>query len=161
LLTLARNPGRGVLQCEPVDLAHVVSACARDAAGAAGARNVVLDTSAESAIVDGDERRLRELARNLLENAIRHARSRVRIASSRNGRTCAILVEDDGEGVAPEDRERIFERFYRRTQDASGTGLGLAIVRWIASAHEGTVAVDGAEGGGARFVATLPAHVQA
>jgi signal transduction histidine kinase len=158
LLTLARNPGRAVLQCEPVDLAHVVSGCARDAASAANARNVAIEAAPESAIVDGDERRLRELARNLLENAIRHARSRVRIASSRNGRTCSIVVEDDGDGVAAEDRERVFERFYRRTQDPNGTGLGLAIVRWIASAHDGTVGVDGNEHGGARFVATLPAH---
>lgn len=161
LLTLARNPGRAVLQCEPVDLAHVVTACARDVALAAGERNVRIDATGESAIVDGDERRLRELGRNLLENAVRHARTRVTIASSRNGKTCSIVVEDDGDGVAPEDRERIFERFYRREQDASGTGLGLAIVRWIAHAHEGAVAVDGAPGGGARFVATLPAHLQA
>jgi signal transduction histidine kinase len=161
LLTLARDPGRAVLQCEPVDLAHVVTVCAHDAAAAANARSVSVDAAPESAIVDGDERRLRELARNLLENAVRHARSRVRIASSRNGRTCSIVVEDDGAGVAPEDRERIFERFYRRVQDDRGTGLGLAIVRWIASAHEGTVSVDGAPGGGARFVATFPAHIQA
>lgn len=161
LLTLARNPGRAVLQCEPVDLARVVTACARDAASVANARNVRIDALPESAIVDGDERRLRELARNLLDNAVRHARTRVNIASSRNGRTCSIVVEDDGDGVAPEDRERVFERFYRRTQDDSGTGLGLAIVRWIASAHDGTVSVDGASGGGARFVATLPAHTQA
>lgn len=158
LLTLARNPGRAVLQCEPVDLALVVTTCARDAALSANARNVRIETAADSAIVDGDERRLRELARNLLENAVRHARSRVTIASSRNGRTCSIVVEDDGEGVAPGERERVFERFYRRTQDQHGTGLGLAIVRWIVNAHEGTVGVEGSEAGGARFVATLPAH---
>lgn len=158
LLTLARNPGRAVLQCEPVDLAHVVTACARDAGSAANARSVRIETAPESAIVDGDERRLRELARNLLENAVRHAHSRVSIASSRNGRTCSIVVEDDGDGVAPEDRERVFERFYRRSQDGSGTGLGLAIVRWIANAHEGSVSVENADSGGARFVATLPAH---
>ncbi|HEY1976021.1 MAG TPA: HAMP domain-containing sensor histidine kinase [Candidatus Baltobacteraceae bacterium] len=161
LLTLARNPGRAVLQCEPVDLALVVTTCTRDAAAAANARNVRIEAVTDSAIVDGDERRLRELARNLLENAVRHARSRVSIASSRNGRTCSIVVEDDGDGVAPDERERVFERFYRRTQDHSGTGLGLAIVRWIASAHDGTVVVDAAPGGGARFVATLPAHIQA
>jgi signal transduction histidine kinase len=161
LLTLARNPGRAVLQCEPVDLAHVVSTCARDAAQAANARNVRIEAIPESAIVDGDERRLRELARNLLENAVRHAHNQVTISSSRNGRTCSIVVEDDGDGVPPDDRERIFERFFRRTQDASGTGLGLAIVRWIANAHDGAVSVDAAPGGGARFVATLPAHTQA
>jgi len=158
LLTLARNPGRSVLQCEPVDLGGVVSAGARDVAAEAAARNVAIDISAASAIVDGDERRLRELARNLLENAVRYARSAVRVASERNGRSCSIVVEDDGAGVAPEDRERIFERFFRRSEDGSGTGLGLSIVRWIAQAHDGTVTVGDAAGGGARFVATLPAH---
>jgi len=158
LLTLARNPGRSVLQCEPVDLGGVVSAGARDVAAEAAARNVAIDISAASAIVDGDERRLRELARNLLENAVRYARSAVRVASERNGRSCSIVVEDDGAGVAPEDRERIFERFFRRSEDGTGTGLGLSIVRWIAQAHDGTVTVGDAAGGGARFVATLPAH---
>jgi len=111
-----------------------------------------------SAIVDGDERRLRELARNLLENGVRHARASVRIASQRNGRTCDVVVEDDGEGVPPDDRERVFERFYRRRDDGVGTGLGLAIVRWIAHAHGGNVALTQAAQGGARFVATFPAH---
>ena len=161
LLTLARNPGRSVLQCEPVDLGAIVASGARDVAIAAATRNVTVDVIANSVIVNGDERRLRELARNLLDNAVRYARTRVRIASERNGRSCAIVVEDDGEGVAPPDRERIFERFYRRSQDNSGTGLGLAIVRWIANAHEGNVTVDSAQMGGARFVASLPAHPQA
>jgi signal transduction histidine kinase len=158
LLTLARSPGRGVLQCEPVDLGAIVTACAREVAAVAATRHVRIETNPVSAIVDGDERRLRELARNLLENAIRHARGCVRIASEQNGRTCSIVVEDDGEGVAPHERERIFERFYHRTQDNNGTGLGLAIVRWIAQAHHGTVSADAARQGGARFIATLPAH---
>ncbi|HVA34335.1 MAG TPA: HAMP domain-containing sensor histidine kinase [Candidatus Baltobacteraceae bacterium] len=158
LLTLARDPGRSVLQCEPVDLAAVVAHAAQDAAGGARARGIALESAPVSAIVDGDERRLRELARNLLENAIRYAGSAVRIGSERNGRTCRIVVEDDGAGIPPDERERIFERFYRRTQDATGTGLGLAIVAWIAHAHDGTVTVDTAPAGGARFVATLPAR---
>ncbi|MBV8149749.1 MAG: HAMP domain-containing histidine kinase [Candidatus Eremiobacteraeota bacterium] len=158
LLTLARSPGRGVLQCEPVDLGAIVAACARDAAPAAALHNVRIESNASSAIVDGDARRLRELVRNLLENAIRHARTCVWIASEQSGRTCSIVVEDDGQGVEPHERERIFERFYRRAQDGSGTGLGLAIVRWIAHAHHGSVGAAGAAAGGARFVATLPAH---
>jgi signal transduction histidine kinase len=158
LLTLARDPGRSVLQCEPVDLAAIVASCARDARPLAAARNITLESAPGSAIVDGDERRLRELARNLLENALRHAHRAVAIASRRNGRYCEIVVEDDGDGVAPALRERIFERFYRQTQDETGTGLGLAIVRWIATAHEGTVTVDASSKGGARFVASIPAH---
>jgi signal transduction histidine kinase len=158
LLTLARDPGRGVLQCEPVDLAAIVAACMREAAAPAGTRGIVITNDSVSAIVDGDERRLRELVRNLLENAVRHARSRVEIAARRNGHHCEIVVDDDGGGVEPADREKIFERFYRRAADGTGSGLGLAIVRWIAHAHEGTVTVGEAPERGARFVVAIPAH---
>jgi signal transduction histidine kinase len=157
LLTLARDPNRAVLMCEPVDLAAVTLSCVRETQAAAGARGVRLDSATQSAIVDGDERRLKELVRNLLENAIRHARGSVRVATHGNGKTCEIVIDDDGEGVPAPDRERIFERFYRRSQDGSGTGLGLAIVAWIVRAHEGTITVGTAPEGGARFVATLPA----
>lgn len=158
LLTLARQPRQGVLQCEPIDLAAVVARSARDVGAAAQARSIRLEALPASAIVDGDERRLRELARNLLENAVRHARSHVRIASRRNGRNCEIVVEDDGDGIPPADRERVFERFYRRSDDGSGTGLGLAIVRWIAQAHAGSVSIVPSDNGGARFVASIPEH---
>jgi signal transduction histidine kinase len=158
LLTLARSPGRGVLQCEPVDLAALVNSCTREVGPLASSRQIEIQSAAESAIVDGDARRLKELIRNLLENAVRHASGHVRIASQRSGRICEILVEDDGGGVPPEDRERVFERFYRRASDGGGAGLGLAIVRWIAHAHNGTVTVGDAPGGGARFTASLPAY---
>jgi len=158
LLTLARDPGRRALQCEPVDLAAIVAFCSRESEPVANERGIRVDAAPATAIVEGDERRLRELARNLLDNAVRHARSRVSIASRRNGRLCEIVVEDDGEGVPPGERERIFERFYRRANDGSGTGLGLAIVRWIARAHDGIVTVDEAASGGARFVAGIPAR---
>lgn len=158
LLTLARHPAPRALHCEPVDLAAVVAAASRDRQPLADARQVRIDVVQESAIVEGDERRLRELAGNLLDNALRHAHHAVRVSSRRAGRQCEIVVEDDGEGIPPEERERVFERFYRRANDGSGTGLGLAIVRWIASAHGGGVTVGDSAGGGARFVAALPAH---
>jgi signal transduction histidine kinase len=158
LLTLARDPARRALQCEPVDLAAVVANSSRDTQPLASARGVAVETSATSAIVDGDERRLRELTRNLLDNAIRHAHASVSIASRRNGRLCEIVVDDDGDGVPPPERERIFERFYRRANDGTGTGLGLAIVRWIARAHDGAITIGEAPSGGARFVAAIPAH---
>jgi signal transduction histidine kinase len=158
LLTLARDPARPALHCEPVDLASVVTRTSRDAEPVATSRGIRLESAAASAIVEGDERRLRELARNLVDNAIRHARGRVTIVSRRNGRLCEIVVEDDGDGIPPQERERVFERFYRRSNDGSGTGLGLAIVRWIAAAHEGGVTVDEAPEGGARFIAAIPAR---
>ncbi len=74
-----------------------------------------------------------------------------------------LVVADDGPGIAPEDRKRVFERFTRldaaRSRAGGGTGLGLAISREIVSAHGGTVAVaDGSGGGGARLVVQLPAQ---
>jgi signal transduction histidine kinase len=158
LLTLARNPGRRALHCEPVDLATIVARSSRDTEPLATARGIRIEATTASAIVAGDERRLRELARNLLDNAVRHASGCVSIASQRNGRQCEIVVDDDGDGIPPEERERIFARFYRRSDDASGTGLGLAIVRWIASAHDGAITVGEAPSGGARFVAAIPAR---
>ncbi|MBV8724198.1 MAG: HAMP domain-containing histidine kinase [Candidatus Eremiobacteraeota bacterium] len=158
LLTLARDPARGVLQCEPVDLAAIVAAAVADIEPIAGARDIRIESAAQSAVVDGDARRLRELARNLLDNAVRHARERVTIASQCNDATCELIVEDDGDGIAPAQRELVFERFYRRNDDASGTGLGLAIVRWIARAHEGSISIEEAPGGGARFVTAIPAY---
>jgi two-component system OmpR family sensor kinase len=158
LLTLARNPGRRALHCEPVDLAAVVASASRETGPVAAARGIELMSAPASAIVDGDERRLRELARNLLDNAIRHARATVSIASRRDGQLCAIVVDDDGHGIPPTERERVFERFYRHANDGAGTGLGLAIVQWIANAHDGGVSVSEAPMGGARFVAALPAH---
>jgi len=158
LLTLARDPARRALHCEPVDLAAIVTIASRDTQPVADARNVRLDVAPASAIVDGDERRLRELSVNLLDNAIRHARRSVRISSRRAGRLCEIVVEDDGDGIPPSERERVFERFYRRANDGSGTGLGLPIVRWIAYAHGGAVEVDRSSDGGARFVAAFPSR---
>lgn len=158
LLTLARDPARHALHCEPVDLAAIVATSSRDTAPIANKRGIGLRIVPNSAIVDGDERRLRELTRNLLENAIRHAHSSVSISSRRNGRLCEIVVDDDGDGVPPQDRDRIFERFYRRTDDGAGSGLGLAIVLWIARAHDGVVTVSEAPIGGARFVAAIPAR---
>ena len=158
LLTLARDPARHALHCEPVDLAAIVAASSRDTQPIASERGIDVQVESSSAIVDGDERRLRELARNLLENAIRHAHTGVWIASRRNGRFCEIVVDDDGDGVPPQERERIFERFYRRSDDGAGAGLGLAIVGWITRAHDGAIAVSEAPAGGARFVAAIPAR---
>ncbi|HEY2474270.1 MAG TPA: ATP-binding protein, partial [Candidatus Cybelea sp.] len=158
LLTLARDPAHRVLHCEPVDLAAIVTVTSRETQPLADARNVDLELVAGSVIINGDERRLRELTRNLLENAIRHARTAVSVSSRRNGRFSEIVVEDDGEGVPRADRERVFERFYRLSNDSSGAGLGLAIVRWIASAHGGGVSIDDSSLGGARFVAAFPAR---
>jgi signal transduction histidine kinase len=96
----------------------------------------------------------------LLDNAIRHSprdgvvRVTVRPAA---GGAATLAVEDQGPGVRPEDRERVFDRFWRGPgAPPGGTGLGLAIARWIAQHHEGSIAVGAGDAGGARFTVRLP-----
>ncbi|MEV0678637.1 HAMP domain-containing sensor histidine kinase [Actinosynnema sp. NPDC050436] len=114
--------------------------------------------------VRGRPARLDRLLRNLLDNAQRHARSQVTVRVTTEHPAGAgpgeVVVEvlDDGPGIAPEDRERVFERFTRlddaRARDTGGSGLGLAIARGIAQRHGGTLRVE--DGDGARLVARLP-----
>jgi signal transduction histidine kinase len=98
---------------------------------------------------------------NLLANAIKYARrgGRVRVAScSADGARVEVRVEDDGPGVAPEDRERIFEPYVRAGEGrrAGGLGLGLAICKRIVEAHGGTIGVSDRPGGGSVFAFSLP-----
>jgi len=111
--------------------------------------------------VRGDPNALAQVARNLVDNAVRHAEDQIALTVRERDRTVELVVEDDGHGVAPDDRERIFERFVRldeaRGRDAGGSGLGLAIVAEIVRAHGGTVTVSDGRLGGAAFTVVLPA----
>jgi signal transduction histidine kinase len=110
--------------------------------------------------VCGDPQQLTRLLQNLIDNARRHAASRVAVELSTEGDEVVLIVSDDGLGIAPADRERIFDRFARldeaRSQDAGGAGLGLAIVNGIVAAHGGSIAVTDSPRG-ARFEVRLPA----
>jgi two-component system OmpR family response regulator len=114
-----------------------------------------------------DREELTRLVRNLLENAERHAASIIRVRLSASDGGVLLVVEDDGPGVPPEQRERIFDRFARvddaRTRATGGTGLGLAIVKSIAERYGGTVSVENATAvngqGGARFAVRLARQV--
>ncbi|MGR4064412.1 MAG: sensor histidine kinase [Vulcanimicrobiaceae bacterium] len=157
LLTLAREPRPDVLVREPVELAAIATSCAREFIERARSKAIAVDVAAKSCIVSGDERRLRELVRNLLDNALRHAATRVSLSTQSVRTRGLLIVEDDGSGIAATERERIFERFYRRDGEASGVGVGLAIVAWIVRAHEGTVsAQQPSTGRGTAIVADFP-----
>ncbi len=108
-----------------------------------------------------DSAAVSRVVRNLVENASRHARSRVRITVSDG----SVIVEDDGEGIAAKDRERVFERFVRldeaREREAGGSGLGLAIVREIARDHGGDVSLGDSDLGGLSATLVLPAEAPA
>ena len=111
--------------------------------------------------VEGDERQLAQVVRNLVDNAQRHAATQVAVALRREGDELVLVVADDGTGIPEADRERIFDRFTRideaRGRAAGGAGLGLAVVRRVVEHHGGTVHAEAADLGGARFVVRLPA----
>jgi signal transduction histidine kinase len=111
--------------------------------------------------VRGDERRLTQVFRNLLDNAARHAKSTIMIRMEQRSGEVVVSVDNDGEIISPQDRNRVFERFARvdvsRSTDGGGTGLGLAISREIMSAHAGTVVATESDGW-CRFQVALPNH---
>jgi signal transduction histidine kinase len=114
-------------------------------------------TLVSAAPVRGSRGQLARLVRNLLENAVRHATSRVDVRLRADDHEVQLVVADDGPGVPAGDRDRVFDRFVRldSARRSGGTGLGLAIVAAIAARHGGSVTVDG--DGGAAFVVRLPA----
>ena len=103
---------------------------------------------------------LGQVVRNLLDNAGRHATSTVRVSLTERDAYVVLEVADDGEGIPVADRDRVFERFVRldesRARDEGGSGLGLAIVRKIVETFRGSVEIDDAPSGGARFIVRLP-----
>jgi two-component system sensor histidine kinase TctE len=111
-----------------------------------------------SAVVAGNPLLLREAIANLIDNALRYAGrgSAVTVRARTLGHDVLLEVEDNGPGIAPADRERVFERFARATLQGDGCGLGLAIVREITERHAGHVALEGAVPRGLRVRVTLP-----
>jgi signal transduction histidine kinase len=126
---------------EPVDLAEVV----RDVTG----RLDRVEVQVSPVWTEGNGDELRRVVANLVENAVRHARTGVRVSAATDGDWAVVTVTDDGPGIPPADRGRVFERFTRlddsRTRaDRGGAGLGLAIVRELVRRHGGTVALHDA-----------------
>ena len=118
-------------------------------------------TGVGPARVHGDENLLGQVVRNLVDNAAQHASGRVSLSLGPVDGQALLVVEDDGHGVPPGERDRVFERFVRldesRARASGGTGLGLAIVRESVQAHGGTVRIVESTLGGARFEVRLPA----
>jgi signal transduction histidine kinase len=162
LLTLARLEDREPAMSHLVDLDDVVLAEVKRARAAGGP--VIEATDVGAGQVRGEEILYGQAVRNLLSNAVRHASSRVQVSlQEADGHVC-LLIADDGPGIPFADRERVLGRFVRlddaRTRDEGGAGLGLAIVDKVVTGFHGSVVVDEAPGGGARFTVTLPAAVE-
>jgi len=156
MLTLARADSGLKLELAPVELGSVVTEVCRQA------RTVHLDRQLESvagdATIAGDEDAIRQLIWILLDNALRHARSRVSVTLANEGDWARLTVADDGPGIALDEREHVFERFYRsdRARTGQGAGLGLSIARWVVEQHRGRILAGESAGGGAAMYVDLP-----
>ncbi|MFC4586862.1 sensor histidine kinase [Sphaerisporangium corydalis] len=155
LLVIARLDSGQKLSRDYINLAELVRS---EAGRRFRGKRIVLGLR-HGVVVGGDRLQLVRLLTNLLDNAERHALSTVTILVSQEDRLAALEVLDDGEGIPPEQREVVFQRFTRlpsgREKDSQGTGLGLAIARDIAEQHEGTLTVEDSPKG-ARFVLRIP-----
>jgi two-component system OmpR family sensor kinase len=165
MLLLARLDEQQPLEREPVDLSPIAREAAQDARARDPDRPITVDEHG-SVVVLGDERRLRQVAANLLDNAQLHTppRTPVHVEVDTRAGQAVLSVTDTGPGIDPEQAPHVFERFYRGTPVGSddnaprtaGTGLGLGIVAAIMQSHQGTATVRSHPGEGARFEITLP-----
>ena len=161
LLLLARADAGREAPRGPVDLAAVAGEAAAEAGALSSEHPLVLDLPGPVKI-EGVADDLHRLAGNLVENALLHtpAGTPVTVSVRQEPDAAVLEVADRGPGVPLGSRERVFERFTRGEGDGApsgGSGLGLAIVKAVVDAHGGRVELLDAEGGGARFVVTLPA----
>jgi signal transduction histidine kinase len=157
MVTLSRRDEEALMQeREPVDLADLISTELRRPVPAGR----VLEPAGPlpAVVVAADRHQLARALTNLVDNALRHADRLVKVGLTPGRQWAEITVADDGPGIPPADRERVFDRFVRldehRARSDGGSGLGLAIVRELVTANGGTVHL--ADGPGARFVVRLP-----
>ena len=157
LLTLAKVDSHQLqLDVQDVDLEDVLDAEIKRLQTVSSLR---INAELQPTRVRGDERRLMQVFRNLMDNAARHARSTIMVGMERRPGEVVVSVDNDGEIISAKDRNRVFERFARldasRSSDGGGSGLGLAITREIMVAHGGTVVATEADGW-CRFQVILP-----
>jgi two-component system, OmpR family, sensor kinase len=164
LLLLARLDEQRPLERKPVDLTQIALDAVQDAQVRDPERSIAIDHHGPVMVI-GDERRLRQVAANLLDNAQVHtpAGAPVHVGVGARDGQAVLTVTDAGPGIDPEQLPHIFERFYRGTPAGSedngprtaGTGLGLAIVAAIMESHQGTASARSRPGDGAQFEITL------
>jgi two-component system phosphate regulon sensor histidine kinase PhoR len=164
LLTISRlESGGAVLHLESLQLRAVAGEVLDDLATRAEAKRVRLENRVSQELrVRADRDRLQQVLYNLVDNAIKYGRSGGQVtvhAQVADRQMVEVTVQDDGPGIPPEARDRIFERFYRvdkaRSREQGGTGLGLSIVKHLVQAHGGEVRVESEFGQGSRFCFTL------
>jgi K+-sensing histidine kinase KdpD len=143
---------------EAVDLEEIVHAVAARMRPMLGGIQVRTNIRPEVPEVYADPVQVDQVLTNLLENAVRHspAGAEVLVSAARYRETAQVRIADQGSGIPPQDREQVFEAFYRRDPASSGSGLGLAIARAMVMANGGRIWIEGAPGGGAAVLFELP-----
>jgi signal transduction histidine kinase len=167
LLTLARaDEGSATLAVAPTDLRQLVEEASETANILGEAPGIAVRTELPETpvMLAVDQSRIRQLLLNLVTNAIKYTPpgGRISLGLVDRGESVALVVGDNGIGIAPGDLPHIFDRFWRadvarnRSGDRPGTGLGLAITKWVAEAHGGTINAQSRPGRGTVFTVTLP-----
>jgi signal transduction histidine kinase len=161
MLTLARaDEGQLVLVREQLDLLELASGVKESLANMAGSADVEVRVRGSAAPVLADRRRIEQVVRNLLANAIRYVGrgGHVVVSTWRESGEVRCEVRDDGPGIPAAALPHVFDRFYRAdtSRTGPGSGLGLAICREILAAHSGAIRVESEPGKGSEFIFTLP-----
>ncbi|WP_395691677.1 ATP-binding protein [Nocardioides sp.] len=163
LLDVARiDTGRLQLHPRPVDLAELVRRVV-DSVSASTSRPVLLEAEADLPELTVDPDKFVQVVTNLVENGVRHGEGAVRVVLAAEGAPATavrLVVTDEGDGIDPELRRRVFTKFWTSGR-SGGSGLGLYLVHGLVEAHGGTVTIGDAEGGGARLTVTLPVPSEA
>jgi signal transduction histidine kinase len=161
LLALARSEPDAVLPVERVDVTTVCRKAIEETRALADSRSVTIALVAdEASVVSGDAVALGLLVRNLVDNAVRYspAGSRVEVRVRKDGGRVVLDVDDSGPGIPDSEHERVFDRFYRRSEATeSGSGLGLAIVRSVGNAHRASIGLGRSALGGLQVSVSFPA----
>src|SRR5699024_1706668 len=164
VISLSRLQGRDIVEtAEPLDITRLVSDAIDRVRTEASSRDIAIHSrQPEPLSVYGDYDQLMTAIRNLIDNAVTYSPdgSNVWVEVTKHEDVVHIAVRDQGPGIADEERERIFERFYRvdsaHSRATGGTGLGLSIVKHTVSNHGGEILVDSAVGEGSTFLIRLP-----
>lgn len=163
LIALSKYTGKEEVNMEitEFDLKTLAEECIEDIENMAGVKKIKIRTDLDPVIVNADREKIKSLISNLLTNGIKYNKvgGDLKITVYSNLEDAVVRVKDNGIGISDSDKNRIFERFYVADKSRgknSGTGLGLSIVKHIALAHNGTIKVKNAQGGGSEFIFTFP-----
>ena len=158
LLDISRmRSGQLELDRQPTDLVALVRDAAAEFAETSGRDVKVIGPGSRGNLINVDGVRIEEVVTNLIDNANKYSPpdKPIEVDIADDADAVRVAVKDRGPGIAPDQRGRIFEAFHRAGRDNRGVGLGLHVAREIVELHGGSLHVEDAEGGGAKFVMTL------